>query len=343
LLFTAAVAWFALSYFWSPYERPDQALKLLILTPLFAGLVVSAAAAPPQLTRSARASLAGAAVFGLLILGFEALNSGAISYSYKVGVEGWTGDRGALDGVVNRLLGRGATPLMLLAGPAALLAWTRGDRFGKGVAAVLLALACLAAAAFDTDANVAACLAAIVAAGLALRWPAMVLRLSFLTAGLSILLAPILLPAAMALIGEDLRSAMPTSWIQRLEIWRVILDRVAERPLTGWGLDSVRALSSPGEVRGVAFDRIPLHAHNAGLHIWMETGLIGAGLSSAALLALARAPLSLGRRRAASLLWVLVVWFVSVQVGYGVWQEWHHGALALALAAAFLVPGRIRR
>jgi len=343
LLFAAAIGWYALSYLWSPYDKPDQALKLVLLTPLFASLVFSAARLPARLARPAQAGLIGGAMFGLLVLAFEAATQGVISYSFKVGVEGWEGDREALAGFVDRLLGRSASPLILLAGPAALVAWSRGDRQGRALAGVLLVLAVIAAISFDTDANIAALLAAGGAAGLALRWPRTILRAGFAGAGLMLLATPLLIPAVLSLTGEEMRTAMPTSWVQRLEIWRFALDRIAERPITGWGLDAARELSGEGMVRGLAFDLMPLHAHNAGLHIWMETGLIGAGLGSAALIALAFLPWRAGPARAAGLAWACVAWFVCVQAGYGVWQEWHHGALALALAAAFVTPDAFRR
>ena len=61
----------------------------------------------------------------------------------------------------------------------------------------------------------------------------------------------------------------------RLLIWSFTGDRIAERPLTGWGLDASRAIPGgrdpirPGEAW------MPLHPHNAALQLWLELGAPG--------------------------------------------------------------------
>lgn len=124
-----------------------------------------------------------------------------------------------------------------------------------------------------------------------------------------------------------------------LEIWSFAVDRIAEKPVLGHGLDSGRTLSEVVMLRGMEIERMPIHAHHAGLHIWMETGAIGALLAAAALMALARSAgrSALNAPLSAALGFSGAVWLASVMLGYGVWQEWHHGALAFALGSAFIL------
>ncbi len=332
------LVWASASHLWSPYDKPDQIFKLLLLTPAFAMLVFAASALPAPLRAPARAAFLGASLAGLLFLGFEAATDGDFSYAYKRDVEGYDGVEPYVRGVVDRLLGRGASPLLMMAGPAMLMAWMRGDAAGRAAAGLIAVLAAIAAVSFNTDANVLAIGVAGLGAACALAAPGWTLRAAFAGAGAVVLLTPVLLPAVIALLPEAVRESMPTSWLQRLHIWEYGLERVAEKPFFGWGLDAARVLGAPAEVRGIAFDLMPLHAHNAGLHIWVETGLAGAGLAAAALFALAGRRWRMDGRRAAALVWPLLVWFCCVEAGYGVWQEWHHGALALALAGACLIP-----
>ena len=80
----------------------------------------------------------------------------------------------------------------------------------------------------------------------------------------------------------------PDSFIHRLVIWDFTLERVAERPLLGWGLDSSRAIPGGKELRTTHYvvpwsdrpvthpnQKLPLHPHNAVLQIWLELGLAG--------------------------------------------------------------------
>lgn len=114
------------------------------------------------------------------------------------------------------------------------------------------------------------------------------------------------------------------SGIHRLLIWRFVADRVAERPLLGWGMDSSRAIPGgktnfntvlptlhyPGGAQ-----RLPLHPHDAALQWQLELGVPGL------------------------LLGLTIVAWVLYAIGWRARFSEHERAVALGLAAAALVIG----
>ena len=64
----------------------------------------------------------------------------------------------------------------------------------------------------------------------------------------------------------------------RLLIWSFAGDRIAERPLAGWGLDSSRTIPGGRDPIRPGETWMPLHPHNAPLQLWLELGVPGAVL-----------------------------------------------------------------
>ncbi|PWE18742.1 hypothetical protein DDZ18_03880 [Marinicauda salina] len=340
-----AIEWICLSWLWSPYDRPDQLLKLALLTPLFAMIPLAAAQATGRALRTLRTMVVFSAAAALLYFLFEAGTNGVITYSFKIAFEGYTGGLEALQGHIDRNLSRGSFAVLMLSGPAAMLLWRAGGAFLRCAAVGVWLAALFASNAFDVTANMIAFLAATGAAALAIAFPRRTLQAALVVTALSILFAPAMMRFLIDALPDDALNRLPLSWAMRIEIWRETAGLIAERPIFGHGLDAARVLSRPAELRGVEFDLIPLHAHNAGLQIWLETGLVGAMLTTAACMLAAaglerRAPSS---PVAAGLVFAFTLWVVAVSVGYGLWQEWHHAGLALALTAALsLKPDRAR-
>lgn len=131
----------------------------------------------------------------------------------------------------------------------------------------------------------------------------------------------------------------------RLDIWAFVSERIADRPLTGWGLDSSRAIpggdaviaNDAGEIPNLLATKLPLHPHNATLQFWVELGLPGALIAplivSLAILAAARAANDVAVRGA--LLAAIAAALVVGQMSYGIWQGWWLSTLCLL--AAFVV------
>lgn len=337
------LAWFTVSYAWSPNRDPEEVLKLALLTPLFIIVPVAAARLSGSGQKLARAAFIAALAFILCVMAVEALTGGDMSRSYKLAVEGYDNGRTDLAIRVNTVLSRGATPAIMLAGVAIILLWMQPSRAARSLAVCAGLITIAIALDFGAQANAIALGTALAAAALAWRWPAGTLRLLLTGLAVFILAGPLVFLALLALISPETSAAMPMSWEWRLEIWRFALEKIGEAPLAGHGIGAARVLDGSMELRGYEIDLLPLHAHNASLTLWLETGLVGAALCSATLIALARALPSedtLTRPVIMMIVFAVTVWAVNVLLSYGIWQEWHHGALALAIAAAFVARNR---
>jgi O-antigen ligase len=338
IFLVAAIAWTGASLVWSPYDRPDQILKLVLLTPLFGLSIFAMNQLSDVKGRSLRPWFMVSA--GLLAVFFliEAASGAMIGKAFKMGVEGVEspGDAAIL---ADRNLARGATAFLMLAGPMAIALWI-GKRTGPRIlTAVLLVSGAAAALAFSVEANAIALLAGLGVAALAWRFPSATLSYGFMLAGVMIIAAPAVMGALLSILPQGFVDLLPLSWAMRIEIWRFAMEQIALAPITGHGLDASRVISEIASVRGAEFDRLPLHAHNAGLTIWLETGAVGALLFGGALIAVGRQMRGtlIAPPQAAAIAHACTVFFVTVLVGSGIWQEWLHASLAFALAAAALI------
>lgn len=337
-VFVAAIAWTALSFVWSPYERPDQALKLSLLTPLY--LLAVFAAAHMDDARATRRLVWITAPFSLLAIFFivEALAGAPVSVAFKRELEGYV-DPALTQAHAWRTLARGMTGYLMIAGPAAIALLVQGGWIARAGAG-LLALGGLAGGfAFGVEANLLALATGCAAAALAWRFTGRGLGALCFAGAAALAAAPLYMAALTSLIGSELAASLPLSWHMRLEIWRYALEQIAAAPVTGHGLDATRVLGEETELRGTRFNTLPLHAHNAGLQIWLETGFIGAMLFSGALAALGRECMRASIRpgAAAAAAFAGAAFLITVLVGSGVWQEWLHGCLAIGLAAALMI------
>ena len=119
----------------------------------------------------------------------------------------------------------------------------------------------------------------------------------------------------------------------RLLIWSFAGDRIAERPLAGWGLDSARAIPGGKDPIRPGQSWMPLHPHNAALQLWLELGVPGtvlfALIVSVVWMALARA--NWPRLYCAAAGASLAIALIASCAAYGIWQEWWLGTLAISL------------
>ncbi len=338
ILSALAVGWFSLSYVWSPYERPDEMIKLALLTPLFAAMPLAALQIEPRHLPVARAGFVFCAATVLAVMAVESLTSGDMTFSYKIAVEGYTGTRETIQGATDRVLSRGATAAMMVGGLAVLALWSAGRPALTAIAGVMAVITGLIAMDFNVFANAAAFAAAILVCALGLWRPRQILPALLCGMAAMILFAPVIFAGLLALMGEEIRALLPLSWEWRLEIWAYALQRMGEQPFFGHGLGASRVIETATTLHGMEIELLPLHAHNAGLTIWLETGFVGAALAAAALLAAARActRLALSTPTVLMVCWTLVIWFVNATLSYGIWQEWHHAAVALCIAVAII-------
>ena len=199
-----------------------------------------------------------------------------------------------------------------------------------------------------------ATIAGLAAALLSLAAPRLVPRLIGAMLGLAILVMPLL----VGFIPKMPTANLPLSAVHRLVIWDFTVARIAEKPLTGWGLEASRAM--PGgraQPDTVTLDRLnitnpaqraflanphvevmPLHPHNGALQLWLELGGIGALLGAVLMLALGFA----ASRSAVPAVGagMLASAAVTGMLSFGLWQAWWVASLLLAMVALHLAPRR---
>jgi exopolysaccharide production protein ExoQ len=248
---------------------------------------------------------------------------------------------------------RGATTLALAVWPAA---WGLGRR-GKRLAVALLLIAALAAVLALRSRSAMLCLLVGLAVSSAAWWRP---RLAAAALGAGLLALAVAFPAAPLGIETVVRihQAVPrldNSMIHRLAIWHFAIDRIAERPILGWGLDASRALpggseiiEDPGlpELARPDAPWMPLHPHNAALQWRLELGLPGTVLGSFVVLWVlwrigSAATVPRGAR--ASSLALIAGALVVAMVSYGIWQAWWQSSLWLMAALSLALAGNETR
>ena len=199
-----------------------------------------------------------------------------------------------------------------------------------------------------------ATIAGLAAALLSLAAPRLVPRLIGAILGLAILVMPLL----VGLIPKMPTANLPLSAVHRLVIWDFTVARIAEKPLTGWGLEASRAMpggraqpdtatldrlniTNPAQRAFLANPHVevmPLHPHNGALQLWLELGGIGALLGAVLMLALGFA----ASRSAVPAVGagMLASAAVTGMLSFGLWQAWWVASLLLAMVALHLAPRR---
>jgi O-antigen ligase len=199
-----------------------------------------------------------------------------------------------------------------------------------------------------------ATIAGLAAALLSLAAPRLMPKL--VGAGVAVLI--LLMPLLVAFIPQLPSANLAPSAVHRLVIWDFAAARIAEKPITGWGLEASRAM--PGgraQPDAATLDRLnitapaqreflvlphvevmPLHPHNGALQLWLELGGIGALIGAALMLALGFA----AARSAAPAVGagMLASAAVTGMLSFGLWQAWWLASLLLAMVAIVLVPRR---
>ncbi|MEP6342316.1 MAG: O-antigen ligase family protein [Maricaulaceae bacterium] len=165
--------------------------------------------------------------------------------------------------------------------------------------------------------------------------PVLTLKVAIFAAFSSILFAPIIQWLLPFLPVEKL----PLSWEHRVAMWDYTANRIWEAPIWGHGFDAVRTFDDTMKL-GLAdeWPIVSLHPHNAGLHIWVETGVIGAVLASLTIFILGRRAVEIAQRSndfaMACSSFTIAVTIISV-VTYGVWQHWWWASSILAISMIF--------
>ena len=183
------------------------------------------------------------------------------------------------------------------------------------------------------------------------RFPRAMFRVLSVGLPLTVLAMPILI-YPMAKNPEFIARSIPhfpNSFIHRLLIWDFTLERISERPLLGWGLDTSRAIPRGTDLRPIHYvvpwsdkpithpdQNLPLHPHNAVLQIWLELGFLGVVAFMFAIHALVRS--QLGDRGGGPMAGFVVGAMAIYCVAFGLMQSWWLAFLFLVWATAKAAP-----
>jgi O-antigen ligase len=134
----------------------------------------------------------------------------------------------------------------------------------------------------------------------------------------------------------------------RVDIWLSFGAAVRETPLAGSGFGSSARLHEAPLAARVPPERRELlgagHPHNAALQVWVELGLLGAGLALAVALLALRSPARRGARALAPRLALFGGAAAVALVGHGAWQGWWAAALGASIVwfriVSFREPAR---
>jgi O-antigen ligase len=290
------------------------------LAGLFAvGLALAGAAGCIEAPRRLTILLLGGLTLGVAMAATDLVTAGAVGAPFT--------DRAYQAAGLNRA----SVSFAILLVPASAVLVCRGQVIFALIMATMTAAIIYALA--GTAAKAA--LAAGLPMGLLLYlWRVRVARVAAVMSVLIIITAPLTFASLTQLpLLPKTADAVKLSAGHRLLIWSFAGDRIAERTLTGWGLDASRAMPGGENLIRPGQTWMPLHPHNAALQLWLELGVPGAVLFALlvalAWQALAGAPWPrlFAAAAGASLAIALFACFAS----YGIWEEWWLGTLWFSL------------
>ncbi len=336
----AFLFWGFITQFWSPYISDDilsNAVKILIGVGLYCaglkGLIKAIDMRPVKMTYVFLGMYTVLCVF----LTLDVLSGNALTFLVDPLREGEDIVRKRGDIVKN--IGNGTVILALFTLPAASLFATGTMPYKWGAFGLIVFIAIIG---LKTSMAVVplALLCAVCVFLFTLYHPRFGVKCVTILAIVSVLFAPLL-----GLLGRFMPqtwiSKLPISWDHRIEMWRFASGKILEAPLFGHGFDSARTFSATYSTRGYEdLSLISLHPHNAGMHIWLETGVIGAVLAAIALWYIGRRALLLSKPSgfiAASNASFIMFVTVIASVSYGVWQDWWWASVILTCACLRLL------
>ena len=337
----AFVGWAVLSSLWSPYEDMQtlsNPVKLLIGLLVYPGALLAFRSAGEHDRNVLRHMLIAVSILALGVLMIDLMTGYGITYLVDPPAPGEDVLRKGGDTEMN--LGHHITVLALFM-PVVMTVMRRQLPLGWLMAAIFGVFIAVAALFGQLFVGIIAVTAGLIVMFLARLNPMKTLRMITWLAIASILLAPFL-GFLVAQASPELKAQLPFSWEHRLEMWAYTAEQILESPFWGQGFDSVRSFDATFSSRGVEnWAIVSLHPHNAGLHIWVETGLVGVSLACIAILTIG---ISIerfsyqSRLRAMAAAGVMTTAIVLSSVTYGVWQEWWWATLFFVSGTIYLLP-----
>ena len=312
LAFGALLLWCAVASLWS-FEPASSLVLTLRIGVIFAAAlllhgIVRALDGPAR--RRIGGWLAAGVVLGLALMAAEI----ALGFPIARLLHGPI----STDGAAAIVLNRGAVALAILCWPTAAFLWRR---FGSATALALPAALLLVLSFLNSLSAGLGLISGAAVAVLAGLWPKSG-RILVASATLAAMIgSPV---AGKVLYDLNWQNArwLPASAQHRVEIWHFTAERIAERPLAGWGFDMARAMERlPAEVEQTGRSPVGLHPHNAPLQILFELGLVGAAIALVLVWMLIRRLEEIVSPHRAFAQATYTSTLVVACVGFGIWQN----------------------
>lgn len=340
ILLGLLAVWAAVSLIWSIDVQQGVSKIPRFIAMLAGGLVMAGAAA--DLTAGERRSMARLLVAGVAaaaaFLAFERLADMPI---YRLHAEPQT------DGAYSfASYNRGVTVVALMVWPAVMILWR-----SRRAAAIALAVGTFSVlASFHSNAAIVGLAIGIIAFAATLAVPRRLPKIMAALVVAFIAASPwisgwALDPARLHIDASSVNQGnrvLPNSALHRLFIWKFTADRIMERPVLGWGMNTSSVIPGGGGILHLNANMLPLHPHNGVLQLWLELGavgaLLGAGLIGWMLMRISgwtNDPVE-----SAACTGLIMTGLVMVCLSYGVWQSWWMASLFFA--AVFAVGARWR-
>ena len=319
-------AWWLVTSIWSFHPPQAAALALRVAVLLMALLYLAALAGrleEPQRHWVRQAFGVGFAV-AVLLLAIELAFGGPI-FTLLQGPA-------ASDYATYSRLNRGVSAVAILVWPLAILIWQRGQPWLAGALPPAVFGIALASQSSASAVALGAGLLAALLAGLGRPLAGAVMAVALVA---TLLASPFAAGLARQAGLADADWLAETAHY-RLHIGSVVSDRIAERPLMGWGFDASPDLPAREAQPFRPGDKIiPSHPHNGALQIMVETGLVGSLLALGLLILVARRIDALPSAERAAAVAMMVTILGVAATAYGIWQS--HWLAMIGAATVFFI------
>ena len=330
-LLTALALWALVTVSWAPDPELSIVSAAKIAATFFAGLVMLAAAR--RLEPPAREWLGVAVIAGFAVAALALALEVAAGYP---ATQAWYAYQERTDEFRAAALNR-AVILIFLASWLAAVEFRRRGRAWLGWVAIIAA----AFIVFGADGNSAKVAALIAVPLAAIAWW-LGNRTHVVVAAIAVLGVTIAPMLPLNLLAPDrYAKVVPEGYysaLHRLYIWRFSAERIIDKPALGWGLDASRDLPGGDERLPEGGVVMSMHPHNGTLQVWLELGVIGAGLLAVVVAVSLLAQCQIRDRfDAAATLGASTVVLVIANLSFGIWQTWWlctFGLLAALVTAA---------
>ncbi len=335
------LAWVMVSSLWSPYQDPHtlpNPVKLGVGVVFYLGIILAFRLASQPDRNILRHLMIAVTVLSVGLIVIDIMTGYALTFFVDPLQPGENIIRKGGDAEMN--IGHALTVLALLLAPIMAM-MERQFKMGGFFAIIFACFVAFAAIIGQLAVGIVAVIAVLMAVLCARFQPIKTIHALIWVATISILSAPFV-GYLMEFASPEFKASIPFSWEHRLEMWGYTAGRILESPLWGHGFDAVRTFDATFSSRGIEnWAVVSLHPHNAGLHIWVETGLIGAALACVALMMIGVAAenfVGTSRLRGIAVAGFLAAAIVISNITYGVWQDWWWATLIFISGSLYLLP-----